>query len=216
MGNLDELLLGTRTAILVVDVQNDYCHPNGALAKSGEDVSGAEKMLPNLEYLISSARRFGCMIIFFQTIHDDSTDSEVWKIRSYGKMANVCRADSWGMEFYGISPEPDEVIVNKHKYSAFINTKLDSVLRAHKIETLIIAGVSTNVCVESTARDGFMLDYRIILLNDACASYSSQAHEMTLRNISKYFGTIADVQDIVEVWSESADKVVLLKPADRL
>lgn len=216
MNNLEELLLGTRTAILVVDVQNDYCHPDGALAKSGEDVSNAEKMLPNLEYFLTKARHFGGNIIFIQTIHDDSTDSEVWKMRASGKMSNVCRADSWGMNFYGVAPEPDEIIVNKHKYSAFINTKLDSVLRAHKIETLLIAGVSTNVCVESTARDGFMLDYRIILLSDACASYSSQAHEMTLRNISQYFGTIASVKDIVEVWNRSTEKVVLLEPADRL
>lgn len=99
-----------------------------------------------------------------------------------------------------MAPLPEEIIVNKHRYSAFINTRLDSVLRSQRIETLIMTGVSTNVCVESTARDGFMLDYQIVMVQDACASYSRAAHEMTLENMKGYFGVVASAADIEESW----------------
>lgn len=204
MDNLDELLLETRTAVLVVDVQNDYCHPDGALAKIGSDVSGAGEMIPHLQHFLDSARALGQRIIFVQTIHDASTDSEIWKARSNGHMSEVCRPESWGSRFYQIAPESGEIVVHKHKYSAFINTKLDSVLRAHKIETLLIAGVATNVCVESTARDAFMMDYRVVLLQDACAAFSAQAHQMALENISGYFGMVAKTGEVIRIWNKAA------------
>lgn len=70
------------------------------------------------------------------------------------------------------------------------------------IKTLIMTGVSTNVCVESTARDGFMLDYHIVLVADACASYSQAAHDMTLENIEGYFGKVSEVAQIIDIWMD--------------
>lgn len=120
----------------------------------------------------------------------------------------VCRKGSWGADFYEVAPEPGEVVVNKHRYSAFVNTRLDSILRSQKIETLIMTGVSTNVCVESTARDGFMLDYHIVLLRDACASYSTQAHEMTIKNIEGYFGEVTDTREVISLWERAGKTTV--------
>lgn len=83
-----------------------------------------------------------------------------------------------------------------------------------KIETLIMTGVSTNVCVESTARDGFMLDYHIVLLSDACASYSKKAHEMTMENIRGYFGDVAESGSVIALWErERKAPEMLLKVA---
>lgn len=65
-----------------------------------------------------------------------------------------------------------------------------------------MTGVSTNVCVESTARDGFMLDYHIVLAADACASYSSAAHDMTLQNIEGYFGKVSEVAELIDIWMD--------------
>ncbi|SDG01193.1 ureidoacrylate peracid hydrolase [Fontibacillus panacisegetis] len=200
MNNLERKLLNNNSAVLVVDVQNDYCHPDGAMAMVGNDVSGVSGMMPNLHRLLAAAREHKVPIIFVQTFHEEATDSEAWKTRSSGKSGKVCRVGSWGANFFEIAPEPGEIIINKHRYSAFINTRLDSVLRSQKIETLIVAGVSTNVCVESTARDAFMLDYHVVLLSDACASYSRQAHEMTIENIAGYFGEVTDAISIVSLW----------------
>ncbi|KFN11201.1 MULTISPECIES: cysteine hydrolase family protein [Paenibacillus] len=212
--NLEQKLLHSRTAVLVVDVQNDYCHPEGALAKVGSDVSGVRGMMPNLHRLLAAARRYEVPVIFIQTFHEEATDSAAWKARSNGRSLEVCRTGTWGAGFYEVAPEPGETVVNKHRYSAFVNTRLDSVLRSQKIETLIMTGVSTNVCVESTARDGFMLDYHIVLLSDACASYSKEAHEMTMENIRGYFGDVTESGSVIALWErERKAPEMLLKVA---
>lgn len=210
MKTLQELVAEKKAALVIVDVQNDYCHPEGSLGQRGADVSGVADMMPNLHRLLDSARNHEVPLIFIQTFHEDATDSEVWRERSAGKSSSVCRTGSWGAEFYEVEPKPGEIVVNKHRYSAFINTRLDSVLRTLGIETLIMTGVSTNVCVESTARDGFMMDYHIVMLKDACASYSRTAHEMTLQNISGYFGTVTDTHEVIQLWDYSREAAALL------
>ena len=96
----------------------------------------------------------------------------------------------------------DEVIV-KHRYSAFIGTELDTLLRTQGVENLIFAGVTTNVCVESTARDGYMLDYHIVVVEDCTASYSEEPHLATLANIRRAFGRVATAEEITSVWHEA-------------
>ncbi|MDF2936355.1 MAG: isochorismatase hydrolase [Paenibacillaceae bacterium] len=210
MKALEQLMVGTRPALVIVDVQNDYCHPEGALGLEGCDVSGVKEMMPRLHGLLGAVREEGIPVIFIQTFHEDATDSEAWVTRSSGRSAQVCRKGSWGAEFFEIAPRGGEIVVNKHRYSAFVNTRLDSVLRTLKIDTLLVTGVSTNVCVESTARDGFMLDYHIVLVEDACASYSREAHEMTLANIQGYFGTVAASGELMDIWAHSKKSTLAL------
>ncbi|ANS76591.1 isochorismatase [Paenibacillus yonginensis] len=209
MKTLQELVTDKKAAVVIVDVQNDYCHPEGSLGQRGADVSGVAEMMPNLHRLLDSARAHEVPLIFIQTFHEDATDSEAWRERSAGNSAQVCRKGSWGAEFFEVEPAAGEIIVNKHRYSAFINTRLDTVLRTLGIETLIMTGVSTNVCVESTARDGYMLDYHIVMLKDACASYSREAHDMTMTNISGYFGTVTDTSEVIQLWDYSRETAAL-------
>ncbi|MDB5055744.1 MAG: isochorismatase hydrolase, partial [Bacilli bacterium] len=114
----------------------------------------------------------------------------------------ICNTGSWGAEFYEVAPLPGDIVVKKHRFSAFINTRLESVLRALKIETLVLTGVSTNICVESTARDGFMLDFRIVLMKDACAAFSQEEHDMSLKTIDTYFGMVARTNEVISFWQE--------------
>jgi ureidoacrylate peracid hydrolase len=193
----NEKITPAKTAIIVVDVQNDFCHPEGPLAQKGADLSMVKEMMPNLHELLHAARKYEVPIIFIQTFHEKATDSEAWTVITG---MDLCRTGSWGADFFEVAPLPTEIIVNKHRYSAFINTRLDTVLRTMKIETLVMTGVSTNVCVESTARHGFMLDYNIALVKDACASTSRTAHDMTLENIDGYFGSVVSVKQLIEVW----------------
>lgn len=188
------------TTVIVVDVQNDYCHPDGAIAKSGSDVSAVKKIIPNLRSLLDAAREHSVPIIFLQTNHDKSTDSEVWLSRFPDGVNPICQTGSWGAEFYEVAPQSNDIIVKKHRYSGFVHTMLESILQTLKIETLIITGVSTNLCVESTARDGFMLDYRIVLMKDACAAFSQEEHDMTLKTVDTYFGMVADTEQVVSFW----------------
>jgi ureidoacrylate peracid hydrolase len=89
--------------------------------------------------------------------------------------------------------------VTKHRYSAFVGTDLNLILRSKGIETLLFTGTVTNVCVETTARDGFNLDYNVILVEDCCGAYFPEEHVSTLTNISKYFGIVADSKTIMEI-----------------
>jgi ureidoacrylate peracid hydrolase len=206
----ESIISPSGTALLIVDVQNDYCHPEGCLAKQGMDVSQTHIMIPVLDKFIQEARKFKLPIIFIQTIHEPSTDSKTWMKRlKYANEEGLCRKGTWGCEFFKVSPADQDIVVIKHRYSAFINTRLDSILRSLSISTLLMAGVSTNVCVESTARDGFMLDYDIVFLSDCTAAFSEEAHDMTLKNIDEYFGTVMRSNEIIDDWyTEEASKSV--------
>ncbi|MBI2369379.1 MAG: cysteine hydrolase [Deltaproteobacteria bacterium] len=189
-------------ALLVVDVQNDYCHERGAMAEAGQDMTLIQQMVPHLEEFLQEARRIPIPLVFIRTIHGLWTDSPSWAFR-YGKPSKVCRDGTWGTEFYRVAPAPNERIVTKHRYSAFIDTDLDLILRSRGIRSLIMTGVATNVCVESTARDGFMRDYYVVFLDDCCATGTKEEHEATLHNIGRFFGTISNSQEVVKAWQEA-------------
>ncbi len=101
------------------------------------------------------------------------------------------------------NPLPGEFVVRKHRYSAFVSTDLNLTLKSRDIRTLIMTGVSTNVCVESTARDGFMRDYYVVLLKDCTAASSEEDYNGTLRNIARFFGEVTDSSDVLRCWESS-------------
>ena len=195
------------TAIVVVDVQNDFCDPAGACARNGSDVTAAVEMVPRLERLLDSARAAGVMVVFIQTTHDETTDSPAWLARRgdaspvLAAPAGNCRTGTWGAEFYRVAPQPGEPVVIKHRYSAFAGTNLDVVLRTAGIDSLLLTGVSTNVCVESTLRDGLFAEYRVTLVEDCAASFEAEAHAATVENVAKYFGVVTTSEEIGSTWS---------------
>ena len=116
---------------------------------------------------------------------------------------DTCRDGSWGAQFFdGIVPRSDEKVVVKHLYSAFINTDLSTILKAKGVESLLMTGVATNVCVESTARDGFMLDYYVTMVSDCMATSDAVLHEGTLENTRRHFGAVASARDIIQTWGQ--------------
>lgn len=206
--NLEERWDPRWACLLVVDVQNDFCSPRGASAQRGDDVSKAEAMVPRLIQLIEEARRVSLPIIYIKTTHSEWTDTPSWIYRkSQDKALNTCREGSWGADFYdGISPLPQERVVTKHRYSAFINTDLNTVLKAKGIESVLVTGVATNVCVETTARDAYMFDYYVTMVEDCVAAYDAALHENTLDNIRRHFGLVASSKEIIRTWQGLGQK----------
>jgi ureidoacrylate peracid hydrolase len=190
-----------RAALLVIDVQNDYCHPEGSLGKAGIDLSMMQAALPCMLKFIEAARQASFPIIFIANRHDHWTNSPSW-IRRHAKKGRVMAAPgSWGAKFCQVSPKPGEPTVLKHRYSAFIYTELDLLLRSRGIKNLVIIGGATNICVESTARDAFMNDYQLVFVKDCLAASSKREHVATLRNMKKYFDTILTTSDkIMAIW----------------
>jgi len=189
-------------ALIVVDVQNDFVSPEGSAGKRGEDVSAALAMVPNLLRLINEARRIGLTVVYIRTTHSEWTDTPSWIYRSSQKSGlNTCREGTWGAEFYdGIAPLPSERVVIKHRYSAFINTDLNTVLKARNIQSVLVCGVATNVCVETTARDAYIYDYYVTMIDDCSAAYEAKLHLGTLENMRRHFGLVASSTEIIGTW----------------
>src|SRR5918999_3851377 len=195
-------------ALIIVDVQNDFVSAEGSAGKRGEDVTAAMAMVPNLLHLIDEARRIGLTIVYIRTTHSEWTDTPSWIYRSSQKGGlSTCREGTWGAEFYeGIKPWPSERVVIKHRYSAFINTDLNTVLKARNIQSVLVCGVATNVCVETTARDAYMYDYYVTLIEDCSAAYEAKLHLATLDNIRRHFGIVASSGEIIATWNGLAEK----------
>ncbi len=198
----------TKAALLVVDVQNDFCHPEGAFGRAGKDMRAIQDMIPRLAEFCLHARNVEIPIIFVRTTHDETTSSEAWlarKTQTGGEKFPACINHTWGAEFYKIQPQPHDVVITKHRYSAFIGTNLQQVLAAKRRDRLILAGVATNVCVESTARDGLMLDYHIVMAADCTATTDVLAQAASESNVRQNFGWVANMADILKAWDIYSD-----------
>jgi ureidoacrylate peracid hydrolase len=207
---LEEKLAPQHTALIVVDVQNDFCHDDCQIAQLGGDMSAAQAAVPRIEKLIEAARNAGALVVFVRAVHTEITESDVWReqwTRSRPGGGPICREGSWGAEFYVVQPQPGEPVVTKHRYSAFIGTDLDLILRSRGIKTLVMTGVATEGCVESTARDAFMKDYYIVFTSDATATYSMEAHLATLKTVSRIISVVCDSEAVLNVWTRATAPV---------
>lgn len=198
-------------ALIVVDVQNDFCAAGGMMDREGHDLDRIQSMVPRLVRLIGAAREVGMFIVYIQSIYGLAGNeylSESWleqaSRRRNGSYTEypVCAEGSWNFAFYeGIEPMENEVVVNKRRFSAFEGTALDLILRSKGIRSVLMTGVATNVCVETTAREAFVKDYYIVLVEDCAGTYSREEHEMTVQNIDKYFGQVVTHDEVIACWS---------------
>lgn len=193
----------SRAALLVVDVQNDFCHHEGSIAARGFDVGPTQRMIPQLIELIEAARRARVPILYTRNEHDEWTDTRAWQGRQAGGTHALCRTGSWGAEFYNIAPAPDERVVVKHRYNSFLGTDLDMILRARGVDSVIFTGVATNICVESTARDAFARGYELVLVEDCLAGSTEEDHRASLSTLERYFGALVTRADeLAARWAE--------------
>ena len=160
----------------------------------------AEAIVNPLGRFIDQARAYLKTIIFTRQIRDPHLRSPVLQAH-FGRSPLSRPHDPTLDEFYLLKPEENDIVLPKHRYSAFIGTPLDGLLRGRGIQTLIVTGLAANVCVESTARDGFMMEYHIVVPSDLTAGVSKEAKDMTLFNIDRFFGEVVDSGRILETWS---------------
>jgi ureidoacrylate peracid hydrolase len=201
------------TALLVVDMQNEFCSTEGHIAKSGKDISAAQALAGRLPDFIAAARHAGALVVFVRNIYSTERNlylSDVWlehaarRRAGGGTLTPTCGEGSWAADFYGpVQPQPGDAVVNKHRYSAFHNTDLETILRANGIRTIVLTGTVTNVCVETTAREGYVRDYYVVLVDDGCAAYSQADHDATLRNVDRFFGEVSSMAAIRAMWNEA-------------
>ncbi len=208
---LAEWIDPARTALLIIDMQVDFAAPHGALGHAGVDLSSVPAALANAERLAAGARAAGVPVVFVGLQTRARLDSPAWSERSRrlggapDADAALCRAGEAGAEFFGPRPLPGDLVVHKLRYSGFFGASLDASLRALEVDTLVVAGLTTECCVDCTVRDAFHLDYHVFLAADACAAYEPDLHAGALKALALNCAILIGTDEATEAWRGSSD-----------
>ncbi len=190
------------TALVVIDMQKGFCHPDSAMEKAGIGTKNQRAIIPQVVRLIGLAREMKMPILFSQQFHfpDDVTrkrrripshiDKQKWA---------PCLRGTWEVDFMdeiAAAIRPEDYVVEKHRASVFFETTLETKLRMLGIEMLLISGCNTDFCVETTIRDGYYRDYDIVVVRDCVAGPRPRYHEDTLAKVQTYFGEVVSLDEL--------------------
>jgi ureidoacrylate peracid hydrolase len=195
------LNLGRKPALVVVDMQNGFCAPEGFMAKVGLGYENAAAVVRPVVQLIEAARSARLPIFYTRySLNADYSDAglltELYAgIEETGAMVR----GTWDNALVDeLQPAEGEVVIDKTRYSTFVGTDFGERLSDLGVDTLIVCGVTTEICVESTVRDAFARDIRIFVPSDATAAADVQRHEDALRVIAYGFGTVTTLAELEE------------------
>jgi ureidoacrylate peracid hydrolase len=206
LDSLDEFVDPKHAAVIVVDMQNDFCHADGLYKQAGKDISAMQASVPGVVAFVEAAQKHKVPVAFIRqiTLPGGLSDSPAWlrfKCRD-GKSPQYTLQGSWGSQLVdGLNPGPNDVVVEKFRPDAFHRTSLDGLLRARGIQSLIILGNATEGCVESTVRGGSYHDYYVTVVKDLVSSPNPVLHEGSLRLFEARY-PMADAEQIKAIWEE--------------
>ncbi len=200
-------------AVVIVDMQNAFASKAGLSDIAGVDMSGAQSVFRSIRSLLQAARAIKLPVVYLQMgfkpdlSNSGGPESPNWHKELALRLMN-CRPElkgklliegTWDFAIVDeLKPNPEDLVIVKNRYSGFARTALDAELRARGIRYLLFAGIATNVCVESTLRDAFFLDYWPILISDAAMAAGPQGmHDATLYNVESFFGWTARCEELL-------------------
>jgi ureidoacrylate peracid hydrolase len=184
-------LTPNRTALLLIDMQTDFA----------KDMTAAA--IKQASILADAARAAGVMCVFVRLItreKDETPFLHEWNARRASDDPPLCREGTPGAEFVGPQPQAGEMVFSKKRYSAFGGTGLDAALRGFNIDTLVVAGLTTECCIDSSVRDAFERDYHAFVVSDATACSEPDLHDATLKALRLNCAKIVTTADIVQSW----------------
>ena len=200
------------TALIVVDMQNAYCSPGGYMDRVGFDVSGSGPVIAETADMVAACRAAGICVIYLQNgFAPDGSDiggetAPVWHksnalrhMREHPETAGqLITRGGWDHAIVdALTPGPGDLVVPKTRYSGFAGTNLDQILSARRIETVLVCGVATNVCVESTIRDAYHREYFPIMIKDATMAAGGEALQAATEfNVVRFFGWVTTGADV--------------------
>ncbi len=194
------------TALIVVDMQRAFLRDEGSLCKMGLDITYLKALVEPVRTIIRACRKAVIPIIFTRLVfRDDYKDAGLYGERfPEAKKIKGVTAGSWEAEVdERIEPQPDDFIVDKSRYSSFYNTNLEVILKGLKVDTVILCGLTTEICVDSTARDAFARDYNVVLVKDALAACDLKRHENMLEIAEYGYATLCTVNNLLCALSDS-------------
>lgn len=203
--SLAEIANPTHSALIIIDPQHDFCSERGAMAQRfGFDMQEIKEAVPRLNAFIERCRRAGVLVVWVREIF---ADARMWPNQKAqwggGEDIWLIREGSKGIEWYEgmIAPAPGEPVITKWQYDAFEDTELNLLLQSRGIETLLMTGFTTNICVETTARHGYIKGYYIVLVTDCTGAPTLAEYESAVFNIKTYFGRVASSDEVVQTWA---------------
>ena len=207
-------------AVVVVDMQNDFCSPFGMVGRRGVDLAPIQALVEPIRRVLSSARSAGVPVVYLKMgYHPDLSDTggpdapNWFKVHAPagvgetivladGTTSRILIRDTWNTEIIDeLAPEPGDLAMYKHRFSGFYETDLDQALRALGVRTLIFTGCTTSVCVESTLRDAFFRDYRCVLVEDCVAERERSSHDATVQLVKRLFGSVMQSGEVIDAFN---------------
>ncbi|MBA2589503.1 MAG: cysteine hydrolase [Alphaproteobacteria bacterium] len=195
-----------RTALLVIDCQVDFGSPDGEMARRGMDMTAPQAAVAKAESLVDAARAAGVKIVFVRLLAHPGGENRIAreaKERSGDDPPDLCVEGTRGADFIGPQPRAGEAVVSKTHFSAFARTGLADQLHAAGVDSLVLAGLTTECCVASSAWDGFEHDFHIFIAADACAAYQEGWHRHALQALEMSRATVAPSAEFVALWKNS-------------
>lgn len=187
-------MVSQETAFVVVDMQNSFCHPDGAVCRANRPVHDGDSVLRETKEALARARALGLEIVYvYTTFRPDYLDASAnWRRRAVGAIANKGLVEgSWDAEIASeIAPLPGDHLVVKRGYDGFLHTNLEATLRRLGVRKLLLVGVYTGICVETTARTAFQLDFEVTVLSDCTGAMSAEDQEAAVRSLSRMFAEV--------------------------
>jgi len=191
-----------RTAVLVIDMQNDFGSPGGMFDRAGIDTRCIQAVVPTIARVLHTARAAGVPVVHVRMAHPPDLANagalDGPHRRKHERMrvgeSDALVEGTWNTEILPeLHPKDGEAVVTKHRYSGFFETELDDVLRRLGVSQLVVTGCTTSICVESTVRDAMFRDYTCLVLADCVAEpIGPENHEASLRSIELLFGWVAE------------------------
>ena len=192
-----------RTALVLIDCQVDFGSPDGEMAKRGADVKPALAAVARAEALAQAARGAGVRIVFVRLLSHPGGDNAIAreaKDRHGKEQPDLCVEGTRGADFIGPQPAPGDMVISKTRFSAFARTGLAEQLHSQQIDTLVLAGLTTECCVASSAWDTFERDLHIFIASDACAAYEDSLHREALRALEMSGAILATTAQFASAW----------------
>ena len=192
-------------ALLVIDMQNGFCSDNGSVNDIGLPAKRLQPAISPCVKLVAAARNAEVPIIFTRYVYrSDYRDGGlmVHELMPDLKNGKTLIANTWDTDILDeLAPRETDFVVDKNRPSSFYGTSLDGILKNLAIENLVVCGVTTNCCVETTVRDASQRDYRTFVVRDAVAEYEDDRHEVALKSIDMLFGHVVESDSIIAEWT---------------
>ena len=183
-----------RFAVLVIDMVRDFTDLESGRVKN----EPAARMVPVVADFVKQARELGACIIWVIDSHrPGKPDWELEHVRQH------CIGGTPGVELApGLEPQEEDYIFTKRRYSAFVGTDLDLILRDNHIDSLFLTGTKTNVCIRATAQDAFSNNYHVIVPRECVATDKQHLHDANLEDIDKYMGRVISAEEALKMMAE--------------